>query len=97
MRRINALCHNGVSIRYGNPSVYPISPGGMAAMTPLTLEGRVTILETRFDTILTTLATKEDVVRLEERMDAMGNRLLLRFGGIALAIGALAVAAAKYL
>lgn len=66
-------------------------------MTPLTLEDRVTILETRFDTILPTLATKEDVVRLEERMDAMGNRLLLRFGGIALAIGALAVAAAKYL
>ena len=69
----------------------------MTAMTPLTLEDRVTILETRFDTILPTLATKEDVVRLEERMDAMGNRLLLRFGGIALAIGALAVAAAKYL
>ena len=97
LRRINALCHNGGSIRHGNPSVHPITPGGMPAMTPLTLEDRVTILETRFDTILPTLATKEDVVRLAERMDAMGNRLLLRFGGIALAIGALAVAAAKYL
>lgn len=40
-----------------------------------TLEERVTILETRFDTILPTLATKEDMARLEGKMDAMDERL----------------------
>lgn len=40
-----------------------------------TLEERVTILETRFDTILPTLATKEDIARLEGKMDAMDERL----------------------
>ena len=40
-----------------------------------TLEERVTILETRFDTILPTLATKEDIARLEGKMDAMNERL----------------------
>jgi hypothetical protein len=39
------------------------------------LEERVTILETRFDTILPTLATKEDIARLEGKMDAMNERL----------------------
>ena len=50
--------------------------------TPTTLEERVTILETRLDTILPTLATKEDVAdvkadiaRLEGKMDAMNERL----------------------
>ena len=73
-------------------------------MTTPTLEDRVTILETRFDTILPTLATKSDIARLEGRvnnletkMDAMGNRLLLRFGGIAFTLAAVAVAAARYL
>ncbi len=40
-----------------------------------TLEERVTILETRLDTILPTLATKEDIARLEGKMDAMDARL----------------------
>ncbi len=40
-----------------------------------TLEERVTILETRFDTILPTLATKEDIARLEGKMDSMSERL----------------------
>ncbi|MCY4414802.1 MAG: hypothetical protein OXE87_00600 [Chloroflexi bacterium] len=40
-----------------------------------TLEERVTILETRFDTILPTLATKEDIARLEGKMGAMEERL----------------------
>ena len=59
-------------------------------MTTPTLEDRVTILETRFDTILPTLATKSDIAevktdiaRLEERMDALGNRLIIQFAGIA--------------
>ena len=67
-------------------------------------EDRATAMEKRWDTILPTLATKEDMARLEgqmhllrEQMDAMGNRLLLRFGAVALGIGALAVAAAKFL
>ena len=40
-----------------------------------TLEERVTALETRFDAILPTLATKEDIARLEGKMDAMNERL----------------------
>ena len=77
----------------------------------LSIEERVTVLETRYDTILPTLATKADIAvvateitRLEgrmdtmnERMDAMGNRLLIKFGGIAITVAALAVAASKYL
>ena len=35
------------------------------------LEERITILETRLDTILPTLATKEDIARLEGKMEAM--------------------------
>lgn len=94
--------------------------------TPLTLEERVTILETRLDTILPTLATKEDIARLEgkmdamderlngkmdamderlsgkidgtnERIDAISNRLLIRFAGIAIAAMGIGIAAAKYL
>ena len=74
----------------------------------LSLEERVTVLETRLDTILPTLATKADIARLEGKMDAMnerlegkidnmGNRLLIKFGSVAFAIAAIAVAAAKYL
>ena len=62
-----------------------------------TLEERVTILETRFDTILPTLATKEDIARLEGRIDAMGNRLLIRFTGVMAALLAIAVAATRFL
>ena len=40
-----------------------------------TLEERVTILETRLDTILPTLATKEDIARLGGRTDAMDQHL----------------------
>lgn len=40
-----------------------------------TLEDRVTALETRLDTILPTLSTKEDIARLEGKMDAMSERL----------------------
>jgi len=40
-----------------------------------TLEDRVTALETRFDTILPTLATKEDIARLEGKIDASNERL----------------------
>ena len=40
-----------------------------------TLEERVTILETRFDAILPTLATKEDIARLDGKIDAMSERL----------------------
>ncbi len=48
----------------------------------LSIEERVTVLETRFDTILPTLATKADVAvvateitRLEGKMDVMNERL----------------------
>ena len=43
--------------------------------TPITLEERVTILETRLDTILPTLATKEDITRLDGKIDAVEERL----------------------
>ena len=43
--------------------------------TPITLEERVTILETRLDTILPTLATKEDIARLDGKIDAVEERL----------------------
>lgn len=95
-------------------------------MTTSTLEDRVTILETRLDTVLPTLATKADIAeiktdmarlegkmdamdarlegrmdRLEEKMegkmDALGNRLIIQFGSIAIAVAALTVAAVKYL
>ena len=73
-------------------------------MTTPTLEDRVIILETRFDTILPTLATKADIAevktgiaRLEERMDALGNRLIIQFAGIAVVVAGLTVAAARYL
>ena len=62
-----------------------------------TLEERVTILETRFDTILPTLATKEDIARLEGRIDAMGYRLLIGFTGVMAALLAIAVAATRFL
>lgn len=39
------------------------------------LEDRVTILETRLDTILPTLATKEDIARLEGKIDASNEHL----------------------
>ena len=71
-------------------------------------EERITILETRLDTILPTLATKEDIARLEGKMEAMyreqegkidglGNSLLIKFIGAGITIAAIAVAAAKYL
>ena len=48
----------------------------------LSIEERVTVLETRFDTILPTLATRADVAvvateitRLEGKMDVMNERL----------------------
>ncbi len=44
-------------------------------MTTPALEDRVTILETRFDAVLPTLATKADLARLEGKMDAMDERL----------------------
>ena len=62
-----------------------------------TLEERVTILETRFDTILPTLATKEDIARLEGRIEAMGYRLLIGFTGVMAALLAIAVAATRFL
>ena len=76
--------------------------------TPITLEERVTILETRLDTILPTLATKEDITRLdgkidalEERLngkiDALGNRLLIRFAALLIPLLGIAVAVMKYL
>lgn len=40
-----------------------------------TLEDRVTILETRLETVLPALATKEDIARLEGKIDAMDERL----------------------
>ena len=59
----------------------------------------MTILETRLDTILPTLATKEDIARLEGKMDAsderlegkidtMGYRMLIGFTSIAAAVAA---------
>ena len=38
------------------------------------LEDRVTILETRLDTVLPTLATKEDIARLEGKIETMAER-----------------------
>ena len=91
-------------------------------MTTPSLEDRVTILETRFDTVLPTLATKADIAevktdmaeirtdmarmqgemkamdeRLNGKIDALGNRLLIRFAVVAVGVAALAVAASRYL
>lgn len=73
-------------------------------MTYPTLEDRVTILETRFDTVLPTLATKADIAeiktemaRLEGKMDAIGNRLILQFAGIAIGVAGITFAAVKFL
>ena len=97
------------------PATLPTGETIIMTTPNLSLEERVTVLETRLDTILPTLATKADIVRLEGKMDAMnerlegridrlevkmdnmGNRLLIKFGSIAFAIAAIAVAAAKYL
>ena len=46
----------------------------MTAPNP-SLEDRVTILETRLDTVLPTLATKEDIARLDGKIDAVEERL----------------------
>ena len=43
--------------------------------TPTTLAERVTVLETRLDTVLPTLATKEDIARLDGKIDALEERL----------------------
>ena len=43
--------------------------------SPITMEERVAMLETRLETVLPTLATKEDIARLEGKMDAMYERL----------------------
>ena len=43
--------------------------------SPITLEERVTILETRLETVLPTLATKEDIARLEGKIDADITRI----------------------
>lgn len=73
-------------------------------MTYPTLEDRVTILETRLDTVLPTLATKADIAeiktemaRLEGKMDAIGNRLILQFAGIAIGVAGITFAAVKFL
>ena len=73
-------------------------------MTYPTLEDRVTILETRFDTVLPNLATKADIAeiktdmaRLEGKVDAMGNRLIIRFAGIAITVAGITVAIVKFL
>ena len=97
------------------PATLPTGETIIMTTPNLSLEERVTVLETRLDTILPTLATKADIVRLEGKMDAMnerlegridrlevkidnmGNRLLIKFGSVAFAIAAIAVAAAKYL
>ena len=42
---------------------------------PPTVEERVSTLETRLETVLPTLATKEDIARLEGMMNAMEERL----------------------
>ena len=39
------------------------------------LEDRVTVLETRLDAVLLTLATKEDIARLDGKIDAVAERL----------------------
>ena len=84
-------------------------------MTTPALADRVTILETRFDTILPTLATKSDIAevktdiarlegrvnnletKMDAKMDALGNRLIIQFAGIAVVVAGLTVAAVKYL
>ena len=47
----------------------------MTTPAGISMEERVTALETRLDTILPTLATKEDIARLDGKIDAMGERL----------------------
>ena len=90
------------------PATLPTGETIIMTTPNLSLDERVTVLETRLDTILPTLATKADIARLEGKMDAMnerlegkidnmGNRLLIKFGSVAFAIAAIAVAAAKYL
>ena len=76
--------------------------------TPLTLEERVTILETRLETVLPTLATKEDIARLEgkidtgnerldAKIDAVENKMLIKLTGIAIALMGIGIAIVKYL
>ena len=62
-----------------------------------TLEERVTMLEPRMDTILPTLATKEDIASLEGKMDAIEYRLLIKLTSAAAAIVAIGVAVIKFL
>ena len=105
MQRLILLCH---TTRRTMPATLPTGEIIIMTTPNLSLDERVTVLETRLDTILPTLATKADIARLEGKMDAMnerlegkidnmGNRLLIKFGSIAFAIAAIAVAAAKYL
>ena len=76
--------------------------------TPITLEERVTILETRLETVLLTLATKEDIARLEgkidtgnerldAKIDAVENKMLIKLTGIAIALMGIGIAIVKYL
>lgn len=76
--------------------------------TPITLEERVTILETRLEAVLPTLATKEDVARLEgkidtgnerldAKIDAVENKMLIKLTGIAIALMGIGIAIVKYL
>ena len=69
---------------------------------PPTSEDRRTAMEKRWDAILPTLATKDDVARLEvrfdrleERMDAMANRLLL-WGSVIMIAMTVVVATAAF-
>ena len=61
----------------------------------VTLEERMTVLETEFRTELRHLATKTDLERVRSELKALENRLMLRLGGLYIAGMGVAVAILK--
>ena len=50
-----------------------------------TVDERMTVLETRFDTELKHLATKADLKEIETRIQEVETRLMVRLGGLMIA------------
>ena len=51
----------------------------------VTVDERMTVLETRFDTELKHLATKADLKEIETRIQEVETRLMVRLGGLMIA------------
>lgn len=61
-----------------------------------TVDDRMTVLETRFDTELKHLATKADLKDLETRIQEVETRLIVRLGGLMIAGFGVVVAVLKF-